>query len=162
MEAFDCAIRMERDTKAFYESLAAMSTTPDMKNLFTLLAQAEQEHHDALVQLKRHIAPQEQTECGDLDPAACVFKPLLAKRDLVALLKKDPGAYRLVIAKEEKGVELYTELAARTRDASARVLLLRIAAEASKHLSITQNIYSFVDTPKTFLASGEFSNLKEY
>ena len=30
------------------------------------------------------------------------------------------------------------------------------------NLSIVENIYSFVESPKSFLAWGEFSNLKEY
>jgi hypothetical protein len=37
-----------------------------------------------------------------------------------------------------------------------------IAEEERKQLNIVENIYSFVESPKTYLAWGEFSNLKEY
>ena len=43
-----------------------------------------------------------------------------------------------------------------------RELLLMIAHEERKHLSIVENIYTFVESPKSYLAWGEFSNLKEY
>jgi len=37
-----------------------------------------------------------------------------------------------------------------------------IADEERKHLNIVENIYSIVESAKTCLAWGEFSNLKEY
>jgi len=97
-----------------------------------------------------------------LQEAACVFQPLLAKRDLMAELKEDPDAYQLVVEEEKEGVRFYEELAAQAKDEGTRRILLMIAAEERKHLNIVENIYSFVESPKNFLAWGEFSNLKEY
>jgi len=161
MNVFDCAIKMEEEAGMFYLALAASASDPELKNLFTMLSQAEQEHHDALLQLQGSIDPQ-KFHFSALDQAACLFRPLLAKRELMAQLKETPDAYRLVLAQEEKGVELYRELAAQTKDEGTRQVLLKIADEERKHLSIVENIYAFVESPKTFLASGEFSNLKEY
>jgi rubrerythrin len=161
MNVFDCAIKMEEEAGLFYQALAAHTPDAELKNLFTMLSEAEKEHHDALVGMKESIDPQ-KIEFAALSQAACLFKPLLAKRDLMAQLEKTPDAYRLVVEQEEKGVQLYLELAAQTEDAANRELLLRIAEEERKHLSIVENIYSFVESPKTFLVSGEFSNLKEY
>jgi rubrerythrin len=39
--------------------------------------------------------------------------------------------------------------------------LRRIAEEERRHLNIMENIFDFVESPKTFLAWGEFSNLNE-
>jgi len=161
MNVIDCAIKMEEEARMFYEALAANAPDPEEKNLFTLLAQAEQEHHDALVLVRRDAVP-ETVEFTALDQAACIFKPLLAKRDLLARLKRDPTGYGLVVAQEEKGVRFYEELAAQAGNERSRQLLLKIADQERKHLSIVENIYAFVESPKTFLASGEFSNLKEY
>ncbi len=36
-----------------------------------------------------------------------------------------------------------------------------LAEDEKEHLSIVENIYEFVEKPRTFLAWGEFSNLKE-
>ena len=161
MNIFDCAIKKEEEARMYYEKLAAAAKVPELKNLFTMLAAAEQEHHDALVGMKGSVAPQ-KAQFKALQEAACLFKPLLAKRDLVAELKEDPDAYQRVVKEEEEGVRFYEELAAQAKDEGTREILLKIADEERKHLSIVENIYSFVESPKTFLAWGEFSNLKEY
>jgi rubrerythrin len=161
MNVIDCAIKMEEEARLFYQALAANAPDPEEKNLFTMLAQAEQEHHDALVQVQLDAGPDEM-EFKALDQAACVFTPQLSKRDLLARLKREPTGYRLVVEQEERGVQFYEELATRAGDERSRKLLLRIADQERKHLSIVENIYAFVESPKTFLASGEFSNLKEY
>lgn len=161
MNIFDCAIKMEEDARSYYERLAAGAVVPELKNLFTMLAAAEQEHHDALVAMKTKIAPR-TARFEALQEAACLFKPLMAKGDLLAELKEDPDAYLHVIKGEEEGIKLYEDLAARAENEETREALLMIAAEERKHLSIVENIYSFVEAPKNFLAWGEFSNLNEY
>jgi len=161
MNVFDCAIKMEVEARKYYEKLAANTDVPELKNLFTLLAAAEQEHHDALLGMKESADPQ-KTKFKALQEAACLFKPLLAKRELMADRAGFPDAYRQVVKEEEEGVGFYEELAAKATDEGIRKVLLMIADEERKHLSIVENIYSFVESPKNFLAWGEFSNLKEF
>jgi rubrerythrin len=98
----------------------------------------------------------------DLQGAACHFKPLLAKKDLKVKPLEESAAYLKIVKEEEDGIQFYVDLAAQTKDENARKVLLMIAKEERKHLSIVKNIYSFVESPKNFLASAEFSNLKEY
>lgn len=161
MNIFDCAIKMEEDARVYYEQLAASSGTQELKNLFTMLAEAEQEHHDALVRLSAGIdSPKVLFKA--LREADCLFKPALARREHVAELKKAPDGYLMVIRQEQKSIERYEELAARIKDDEVRKIVLSIADEERRHLSIVENIYSFVESPKNFLAWGEFSNLKEY
>jgi rubrerythrin len=161
MNIFDCAIKMEEESRKRYEELATAATVPELKNLFTILAAAEQEHHDALVRIKMDVKPAKE-HFKDLEEAACAFKPLLSKRDLMAELKHDPDAYLHVVKEEEKGIGFYVESAEQTKDEAVRKILLMLAEEERKHLSIVENIYAFVESPKNFLAWGEFSNLKEY
>lgn len=161
MNIFDCAIKMEEEARVYYQQLAEAAGTPELKNLFTLLAQAEQEHHDALVEMKAGMPPK-KSRFEALQEAACFFKPLLTKREQVAELEKGHDAYQIVIRQEQKGIEFYEDLAAQAKDEESREVLLRIADEERRHLSIVENIYAFVESPKNFLAWGEFSNLKEY
>jgi len=161
MNIFDCAIKMEEDASVYYSELAASATVPELKNLFTLLADSEQEHRDALVKMKKSIDPH-NAQFNALQDAACLFKPILAKRDLMSDLKENADAYQLVVKEEEKSIKFYEELAGQAQEKGVRDLLLMIADEERKHLSIVENIYSFVESPKNFLAWGEFSNLKEY
>ena len=157
MNVFECAIKKEEEARLYYEKLAAAATVPELKNLFTMLADAEREHHDALVGMKGSMNPK-MAGFKALEGAACLFKPLMAKRDL----KEDPDAYRHVVKEEEEEVRFYEELAGQAKDEGSRKILLKIADEERKHLSIVENIYSFVESPKNFLAWGEFSNLTEY
>ncbi len=161
MNIFDCAIKMEEEARESYENMAVASDVPELKNLFTLLAQAEQEHHDALLALKKNVDLQ-QIPFKGVQEAACLFTPLLAQRGQMEGLKNDSDAYQLVVKEEERGIRLYEDLASQADNETAREILLKIADEERRHLSIVENIYSFVESPKNFLAWGEFSNLKEY
>lgn len=161
MNFFDCAIKREEESVKYYEKLAAVSAVPELKNLFTILAESEQVHHDALVKMKGSIAPLKH-QFKALQDAECLFKPLLAKRDLMDELKEDPDAYRNVVKEEEEGIRFYEELAAHAKDEGTRETLLLIAAEERKHLSIVEHIYFFVESPKYYLANAEFSNLKKF
>jgi rubrerythrin len=161
MNIFDCAISKEEDDRKYYEELAAMTDIHELKILFSMLAASEQEHHDALKRVKGSFDPINDHFAALLE-AVCVFTPLLARRELMAELKNDPDAYRHAVKREEEDVRFYEDLAAKAKDDECRGLLLKIADEERKHLSIVENIYSFVESPRTYLAWGEFSNLKEY
>ncbi len=126
-----------------------------------ILAAAELEHHDTLVKMKLSIEPH-KARFKALQETACVFKPLLAKRGLMAELKDDLDAYKHVVKQGEESIMFYEQLAAQVKDESIREILLMISKEERKHLNIVENIYSFVESPKNFLAWGEFSNLEEY
>jgi rubrerythrin len=158
MNILECAIKMEVEARMFFEKLAMTTTVSELKNLFTLLAESEQEHHNALVGMREKIDSQ-KVQFKEWEPDACLFKPLLAKRDLI---EEESDQYLQVVQEEEKGIRFYEELAAQTKDEEIRKILLMIADEERKHLSIVKNIYSFVESPKTFLVDAEFSNLKEY
>jgi rubrerythrin len=161
MNIFDCAIKKEEEARMYYEQLAANTAVPELKNLFTMLAESEQEHHDALVALKEskgHIV----AEFKDLQGAACHFTPLLAKKDLKVEPLAESDAYLKIVTEEEEGIQFYVDLAEQTTDENARKALHMIAKEERKHLSIVKNIYSFVESPKNFQVSAEFTNLKNY
>lgn len=161
MNVFDCAIKREEDSRKYYEELAAVSTVPELKNLFTILAASEQEHLDALVEMKRNTGPL-KVQFKALQNAACTFTPLLEKRDLKDKLKEDPDAYGHVIKAEGEEIKFYEELAAQSKDEAVRTILQSLADEERKHLDIVQNIYFFVESPKSYLANAEFSNIKKY
>jgi rubrerythrin len=161
MNIFDCAIKMEQEATVCYGELAKTAAVPELKNLFTLLQAAEQEHHDSLVRMKEGN-DSSLARFDVVQEAMCIFQSLLAKRDLMTAVKTELDAYDQIIRAEEEGVKFYEELAGRATANGDREILLMIADEERKHLSIVANIYAFVESPKNFLASGEFSNLKTY
>jgi rubrerythrin len=161
MNIFDCAIKMEEDASAYYRKLSEKVQIAEIKNLLGILAAAEDEHRDALVRMRDKLDPKTE-KFAVLEGAACAFRPLLGKRDIMEGLKDDPDAYKQVVKREEEDIRFYDGLAAKTPEGELRGLLKKIADEERRHLSIVENIYAFVEAPKTYLAWGEFSNLDEY
>ncbi len=161
MNIIECAIKMEEDARSYYEKLSEASTIPEIKNLLSILASAEDEHRDALVRMRDELGWKKKGFTV-LKDAACAFRPLLGKRDVLEDLKNHPDAYREVVRREEEDVRFYEELAAKSPPGETRDLLLKIADEERRHLSIVENIYAFVESPRTYLAWGEFSNLEDY
>lgn len=161
MNIIECALKMEEEAASHYTQLAAASSVEELRSIFGLLAAAEKEHHDTLMSMLEGVDTA-KADFKALDDAVCTFKPLLGKRDLVAELLRDPDGYQHVVKEEEESIKFYEEMAAKADNEAARALLLKLAEEERRHLSIVENIYSFVEAPKTYLAWGEFSNLKEY
>lgn len=161
MNIIECAMKKEQEAKIWYEQLAADVTTPELKVLFTILAASEDEHHRALAGL---MADNDVSAVAftALDGAACAFRPLLDQMGVVETLKHDSDGYRRIIAEEEETIKQYEELAAQAGDEEIRKLLGALVAEEKRHLNIVENIFEFVESPRTYLAWGEFSNLKEY
>jgi rubrerythrin len=161
MDIFDCAIKMKEQAMQYYQNLAERTSVAELKNLFNILAASEQEHHQALMQLRERINPQ-KGQFEALQGAACTFQPLLTKDDIMAQLKDDPDGYQHVVKEEESAVKRFEDLALQAKDKKTRETFLMVAAEERKHLGVIENIYAFVEEPKNYLVSGEFSNLKEY
>jgi rubrerythrin len=160
MNVFDCAIKIEEEAQQYYERLGSESSQPEMKHLFTMLAASEAELRDNLIKLKESLAP-EQAQLDDMDGKACSFRPLLTERELLEEAKDDPDLYKFSMREEEQEIRFYEELAGRTSDQLTRSSLLMLAEEERRHLSVVENIYEFAEAPRTYLAWGEFSNLRE-
>jgi rubrerythrin len=160
MNVFDCAIKIEEEARRYYQRLGSESDVPEMKHLFAMLAASEEELRDNLVRLKGSLAP-EQAQLDILNSSACSFRPLLTERELLEEAKDDPDLYKFSMREEEQEIRFYEELAAKTSDPATRSCLLMLAAEERRHLNIVEHIYDFAEAPKSYLAWGEFSNLRE-
>lgn len=158
MNVFDCAIKIEEETKAYYEGLEAEASEPEMKLLFSMLVASEEEHQRKLRRLRKKI---DGARLGILSSRSCSFRPLLSQRELLEEKDRDPNLYRFAVGNEEREIRFYEELAGQAPDDTTRKGLLMLAEEERRHLRKVANIYSFVEAPKTYLAWGEFSNLKE-
>lgn len=157
MNVFDFAMEMEMDGKAHYERLAAEATTTEFKNLFSMLADAEQAHYDALKAMKNGVDAA-KADSKVLEKAKNIFDKLLTVKEA---RNSPPDGYLQAVKAEEESIRLYEEAAEKENNEYTRKLLLFLAGEEKEHLSIVKYIYEFAEAPRTFLAWGEFSNLKE-
>jgi rubrerythrin len=159
MNVFDCAIKIEEEAKKYYEGLEARVSDPEMKNLFSMLAASEEEHRKNLIRLKASKATAKAHMEG-LDGKACRFRPLLSQQELLEESENDPDLYKFTVREAEQEIKFYEQLAAMARDEATRKSLKLLADEERRHLTTVENIYAFVEEPKTYLEWGEFSNLK--
>lgn len=161
MNVFDFAIDMEKQIYGHYEQLAAHAGSGESRRIFTLLAEAEREHVEHLSHLKEHNDPVLATSMvlETLKPRLEKLVRVLTHHDMQ---ESDLDGYRQAIKTEEVSIRLYEKLAERETDPSVSGLLMLLANEEKCHLEEVENIYDFVESPRTYLASGEFSNLSHY
>jgi rubrerythrin len=164
MNVFDHAIKLEQDGKTFFERLAADAKSAELKNIFALLAEAEEGHLAAMEAMKAGADPA-TAESKALDKACTIkndFTKLLEQRETAAELRGDPDGYKHAIKALEEEIRFYEVMAKNETSEETRKLVLQIVEEEKRHLSIIENIYDFLESPQTYLASGEFSNLSKF
>jgi rubrerythrin len=161
MNVFDFAMRLEEESRTSYEKLAEDADSVELKSIFSLLADSEREHHEHLTILKSATDP-EVAESVSLGRAGNHIRELVGTIAASDVLRNDTDGYRHALKQEEVNISLYEKLANREPNDAAAALLRTMAAEERHHLDVIEHIYDFVESPRTYLEWGEFSNLREY
>jgi len=160
MNILECTIKMKRETQAHYAQLVEVTTDPELKRLFSMLAAAEDEHIDNLVKLEGEMNRLNRQKLGSFDENVCVYSPHIDPRHLADALRHDPDAYRHVVQEEEETIEFFDNLSNQAESDELKKLCRMQATKEREHLTMLENIYFFVEEPRTYLEWGEFSNLK--
>jgi rubrerythrin len=151
---------MKKETQAHYVQIAELATDNEMKRLFSLLAAAEDEHIEKLVALKENLSKFNVQDSDQLAESVCVYSPHIDPRHLAEALRHDPDAYRHVVQEEEETIEFFDQLSDQAESNELKRICRLQAAKEREHLAKLENIYFFVEEPRTYLEWGEFSNLK--
>jgi len=160
MNILECTIKMKQETRAHYSRLAEVVTDNELKRLFFLIAAAEDEHIDKLVALKATMNEMNASAFNPLDESVCVFSPHIDPRHLADTLRHDPDVYRHVVHEEEETIEFFDQLKEQAENEQMKRICQVLADKEREHLTMLENIYFFVEEPRTYLEWGEFSNLK--
>jgi len=160
MNILECTIKMKNETRSHYERLAEVSADTEMKHLFSLLAVAEGEHINKLVELMGDIEKSDAQDDNRLEGSVCVYSPHIDPHNLADALRNDPDAYRHVVQEEEETIEFFNQLSNQAESEQMKEICRLLAEKEREHLAILENIYFFVEEPRTYLEWGEFSNLK--
>lgn len=159
MNIIECTIKMKEESRAHYERLAEAVQDKEVRRLFTLLASAEEEQLAVLNTMNKRMSL-EGGEAGNLSGDVCTFRPLLRRENLAQELRNDPDAYRHVISEERETMEFFNQLVEESQDEKMKRVCRMLADQERKHMDQVENIYSFVEDPRTYLEWGEFSNIK--
>jgi rubrerythrin len=160
MNILECTIKMKQETRAHYERLSEAVTDSELKRLFSLLAAAEGEHIEKLMEFKNNMNKIGGLSFNALDESVCVFSPHIDPRHLAETLRNDPDAYMHVVHEEEETIEFFDQLKNQAENEQMKRVCQILADKEREHLNMLENIYFFVEEPRTYLEWGEFSNLK--
>ena len=162
MNVIDYAIRMERAAETFFERLGHDTRDNELKGICDILASEERKHVERLDALKG------QVDAGDADSTLVErawhvkngFEKLLEGGDIIHDLGLDRDGFGHVVKAEEEYIKLLEGMAEAETNKAAGVLLKKIADDEREHLQRMQSVYEFIESPRTYLEWGEFSNLK--
>lgn len=160
MNILECTIKMKQETRAHYERLSEAVEEKELKRLFSLLASAEDEHIEKLRALNDTMNAADTSDLSPLDESVCVFSPHIDPRHLAEALRNDPDAYRHVVQEEEETIEFFDQLKSQAESDQMKKICQALADKEREHLTMLENIYFFVEEPRTYLEWGEFSNIK--
>lgn len=160
MNIIECTIQMKHETQAHYERLSDSVIDKDLKRLFSLLAAAEREHVAKLGNLMKSMGKFDVDNFYSLDEKVCVYNPHTDLSYLAESLKNNSDAYLSVVREEEGTIEFFDHLSDQAENERLKRICHILADKEREHLEMLENIYSFVEEPRTYLEWGEFSNLK--
>ncbi len=160
MDIFEYAMQMEKDGEIYYRELSARTGNKGIKNILSMLADAEAIHYKIFQAMKKH----EQVPATD-------SKSLAGIKNIFARLKEDGlsevdsaqvDLYRKAQDIEKKTQDFYLERAEESKDQIEKALFQKVANEERKHYLILENIIDFVNTPASWLENPEWYHLEEY
>lgn len=138
MTAYDFAMKMELDGKAYYNQLKSKTENPAIQKIFDMLAQDEQDHYDAIRTNKKSI-PASRT----MDHALNIFEEIKENAETIYFdISEDALRHALDI--EYKSIKFYEEEADKTDLADEKALFGHLVAEEGKHYILIENLLDIV------------------
>ncbi len=159
MNIIECTIKMRKAAQENLQNLSAKVTDSEMKRLFALLAAVEDEHIASLMKINEELKVSADTD-SSLSAQVCVYNPEVSSSNFGKVLRNDPDAYIHLLHEEEEVIDFFDRLAEKTDLEIMKNVCLAAAENEREHLLRIENIYAFVEAPRTYLEWGEFSNLK--
>ena len=160
MDIYEYAMQMEKDGESYYRELAAQAQSAGIRNILTLLANAEVKHYRIFERMKQH----ESTQPVDLAYLVNIKNVFAEMRDNKVPMTENGSQielYRKAQELEKKTRDFYREKAGEV-DESQKAIFLKIADEEQKHFNILETIIDMVSRPQTWLENPEWYHLEDY
>jgi len=161
MDLYEFAMKMERDGENYYRELATKVGNTGLKNILTMLADAEVVHYNIFKKLKDN----EKVKVGNtkiLSNAKNIFEKMKEEEEITGVSSSQIELYRKAQEIERKSRNFYLEKAGEVKDKSQKEILLKVADEEKKHYLILEKIIDFVSRPQIWLENPEWYHLEEY
>lgn len=161
MNIYDYAMQMEKDGENYYRDSARKISNAGIRQILSILADAEVKHYDILQKMKKNENVQ-MPDTGILSNVKNIFVKMKEEDDVIGIDITQIELYKKAQEIEEKSRKFYLEKAGEVNNPSQKEIFLKIADEEKKHYLILENIIEFVSRPQNWLENAEWYHLEEY
>ena len=154
MNAYEYALKVERDGEKYYRELAQRSPHQGIKSVFNILADEEVKH----VQVIEGMMKDANVDVSSFDmvlETRTIYETLHKNKESVDFNKDEIKFYEEAIAREDGAEKFYLEKAEEACNENEKEIFLKLAAEEKKHGEILHNILEFIQEPN-LVAAAEF------
>jgi rubrerythrin len=169
MDIYTFAMQMEKDGEEYYRELGMKCKNEGLNKIFTMLADEEVKHFQAVRQLREKSILPDVIDSEVLADAQNIFEEMRAgkltfEQGYYVDTTEETNAYRKARDIEEKSRKFYLEKAEEEVDQQSKLILRMLAREEDKHYRIMDNIVEFVSKPEpgNWLENAEWHHLDKY
>ena len=155
MNAYEYAMKVEKDGEKYYRELAGKSLYSGLKMVFNILANEEVKHYNVIKEMMNNS----EIDLKNLDiilDTTTIYDVLSAEKDNVNFNSDEIKFYEEAIAREDGAQKFYLEKAEELTNETEKQVFIALAAEEGKHAVVLQNILDFIEEPKNFVEAAEF------
>ena len=156
MNMFDFAIKMEKDVEQLYSDLAAKAATEGVKKIFTMLAEDEKKHLQAIEILKRKNEGK-QLDDAFIPEATLIFEEMRNNIEEIELSKDQLDDYKLALDIEKKGFAFFKEQFGKSDSKETKALFKCIANQELYHVKTIENLIDMLERPRWWVENAEFT-----
>jgi rubrerythrin len=161
VDIYEYAMKMERDGEKYYRELVQRTGNAGLKNILTMLADAEVKHYRIFEKMKRNETS-ETTDTEFLSGVKNIFEKIREGKETSGLSVPEIQMYEQAQDIEKKSEDFYLDKSGEVADSSQKEMLKKIAAEEKRHYNILQSIIDFVSRPEQWLEDAEWYHLEDY
>lgn len=161
MSSLDFAIRMELEGRQYYLEQAKLNQNNELETIFLILADAEQQHANLLLQRQREeeVVVKEGSIAPELNS---FFRGLSDFKPDVPRALKQLDVYRYAVEQEKKSLELYQGMLEQAEDPKDKELFAFLIKEEKGHLYLFEDLVILLTRPEEWVESAEFGIREEY
>lgn len=162
MNAYQIAMKMEKEAEKAYRDMANQTADETMKKVLVTLANEEAKHYSVFKKMsKQESALKEIEGFCDIPLAKDIFSEIKLQKKHYSFNEEQVAFYTEAANLEDKTYGFYLEQAAIATDPEVKKAFTIIANEEKKHNEIVGNLAEFVAEPDTWLESAEFYKITE-
>ena len=155
MDIFKYAMQMEKDGEKFYRELAQKTTNIGIRNILTMLAEAEVVHYNTFKKMSEDLKV-ELPETNILTDVKNLFAGIKESGEFSNINISQIELYRKAQEIEKKSEDFYLSKARELGDVSQKQILAKIAKEENAHYLILESIINLVSRPQQWLENAEW------